>query len=200
MCLRLPPTPWCSCHTSSTRSQDVRDPADLALGVDAASASGKRTSTPDMRKSISDASRCRTRAWRSTDGGASGDVAGICDDEPMCMQTTVPVLGARGEERVPVAGVDRRQPEVVRDLAEATACTPRAALRRTSSTASSTSHSGMSAERDQPPARVAAPLLDHPVVVRLDAGEPELLVVALGERLAAEAREASGSTSTPRPS
>lgn len=26
-----------------------------------------------------------------TAGGASGDAAGICEDEPMCMFTTVPV-------------------------------------------------------------------------------------------------------------
>ena len=35
-----------------------------------------------------------------------------------------------------------------------------------------------------------APLVEHPVVVRLDAEVAELLVLALGERLAAEAREA----------
>ena len=35
----------------------------------------------------------------------------------------------------------------------------------------------------------AAPLLDHPVVVGLDAQQGELLVLGLGEGLAAEARE-----------
>ena len=70
-----------------------------------------------------------------TAGGASGDVDGIFDDEPMCMHTTVLGLGARLEERVPVAVgvVDRRQAEERRDLARsATAWPPRAALRRIS--------------------------------------------------------------------
>jgi len=44
-------------------------------------------------------------------------------------------------------------------------------------------------ERDQPAAAVAAPLLDHPVVVGADARERELLVVGLVERLATEPRE-----------
>ena len=45
------------------------------------------------------------------------------------------------------------------------------------------------AERDEPAARVAAPLLDHPVVVGLHAEQAELLVLGLGEGLAAEAGE-----------
>ena len=45
------------------------------------------------------------------------------------------------------------------------------------------------AERDVHALRRLAPLLDHPVVVGLDAREPEFEVVALLERLAAEARE-----------
>ena len=45
-------------------------------------------------------------------------------------------------------------------------------------------------QREQPAAAVAAPLLDHPVVVRRDTGERELLVLCLQEDLAGEAREA----------
>ena len=45
------------------------------------------------------------------------------------------------------------------------------------------------AQRDVVAARGRAPLLDHPVVVGLDAGQAELLVLALVEGLAAEARE-----------
>ena len=45
------------------------------------------------------------------------------------------------------------------------------------------------AQGDEPAARVAAPLLDHPVVVGLDAEQAELLVLGLGEGLAAEAGE-----------
>ena len=45
------------------------------------------------------------------------------------------------------------------------------------------------AQRDQAAAGVAAPLLDHPVVVRAHARQREVLVLRLGERLPAEARE-----------
>jgi hypothetical protein len=44
-------------------------------------------------------------------------------------------------------------------------------------------------QRDEAAPGVAAPLLDHPVVVGLDAREAEVLVVDLGERLTAEARK-----------
>ena len=50
--------------------------------------------------------------------GASGDVCGIFDDEPMCMQMTVSVSSQAAEERVPVAPVvDRREAERMRVLA-----------------------------------------------------------------------------------
>ena len=39
-----------------------------------------------------------------TDAGASGEVAGIFDDEPMCMHTTVSVSWQACEERVPAPG------------------------------------------------------------------------------------------------
>ena len=45
------------------------------------------------------------------------------------------------------------------------------------------------AQRDQVTVGVAAPVVDHPVVVRAHALQPELEVVALHERLAAEAWE-----------
>ena len=45
------------------------------------------------------------------------------------------------------------------------------------------------AQRDQVAVGVGAPVVDHPVVVGADALQPELEVVALHERLAAEARE-----------
>ena len=66
---------------------------------------------------------------------------------------------------------------------------PRAALRATSATARSTSQSGMMHSGIRCAAGVGAPVLDHPVVVRPHAFEPELEVVALHERLAAKARE-----------
>ena len=70
-----------------------------------------------------------------------------------------------------------------------TARTPRAALRRTSAAAFSASHKRDDAQREQAAAAVAAPLLDHEVVVGDDAGLGQLLVLGLEEGLAAEAGE-----------
>src|SRR5437016_4467088 len=53
--------------------------------------SGKRTSTPENKKSASDAIELLHDSMTSTSGGASGDAAGIFDDEPMCIQTVVRV-------------------------------------------------------------------------------------------------------------
>ena len=50
---------------------------------------GKRTSTPENKKSESDAIALLKLSVAATATGASADVAGICDDEPMCMHTTV---------------------------------------------------------------------------------------------------------------
>ena len=44
-----------------------------------------------MRKSIIDDIALPNASVALTDGGASGDAAGIFDDEPMCIATTVPV-------------------------------------------------------------------------------------------------------------
>ena len=98
-------------------------------------------------------------------------------------------LLARGDERVPLAGVDRRQPEVRRDLAEA---------HRVRTPVRVAAHLGGGQlgvpqrddrQREQLPVGVAAPLLDHPVVVGVDARLAELAVLGLGEGLAAEPRE-----------
>ena len=63
-----------------------------------------------MRKSVSDIAAFMYVSVEPTAGGASADVDGIFDDEPMCMHTTVSGLGARGEERIPVAvGVVHRR-------------------------------------------------------------------------------------------
>ena len=70
-----------------------------------------------------------------------------------------------------------------------TARTPRAALRRTSAAAFCGVPQRDDAEREQLAAAVAAPLLDHPVVVGHDAGLGQLLVLGLEEGLAAEAGE-----------
>ena len=71
-----------------------------------------------------------------------------------------------------------------------TAWLPLSAQRRTSAAASSGVPQRHDRERDEPAlAGTAAPLVDHPVVVDLDARQREFLVLTLEERLAAEAGE-----------
>ena len=107
----------------------------------------------------------------------------------MCMQTTVPVSSqaAKNGSQYPLWMLGR--PEVGRDLAEAHGAHAARGV---------AAHLGGrqlgvperdDAQRDEPAAAVAAPLLDHPVVVGHDAGLRELLVLRLEEGLAAEARE-----------
>ena len=98
-------------------------------------------------------------------------------------------LLAGGEERIPVAAVDAGQPEVGRDLAEAHGAHAAGRV---------APHLGGrllgvpqrdDAQREQSAAAVAAPLLDHEVVVGDDAGLGQLLVLGFEEGLAAEAGE-----------
>src|SRR6476469_5323875 len=133
--------------------------------------SGNFTSTPENRKSERLAIALPKLRLAATATGASADVAGIFELEPMCMQTTFRVSwhaakkGSHSPEwmlgRPRCGGISEKH----------TARTPRAAFRRT------------------PAAAVPAPLLHHPVVVRRDARRRELTVLGLEERLAAEARE-----------
>ena len=98
-------------------------------------------------------------------------------------------IGARLEERIPEAAVDGRQPEVRGDFAEAHGVhtTGRVATHLSGGEVGVPQRDD--AQWDQAAARVAAPLLDHPVVVGVDALEPDLTVLRLGEGLAAEAGE-----------
>ena len=52
--------------------------------------------------------RSPTTAPSSRSAGASGDVGAPCDDEPTWQHSTVSVSHARGEQRIPEVGVDRR--------------------------------------------------------------------------------------------
>src|SRR5579884_1064802 len=87
---RTPPHARCSRHTSSARSSTYGShpiwPSEYA-----SFSWGNRTSTPENRKSDSDAIALLKLSVAATAGGASPDVAGILDDEPMCMHTTVAV-------------------------------------------------------------------------------------------------------------
>src|SRR5581483_12098366 len=92
-------------------------------------------------------------------------------------------------ERVPVPAVDARQPEVGRDLAEAHGLAPTRRVPPYLGGGERRVPQRDERERDEPPAAVAATLLDHPVVVGGHARLGELAVLGLEERLAAEARE-----------
>ena len=78
-----------------------------------------------------------------TAGGASAEVEGIFDDEPMCMLTVTPVSAqaAKNGSHSPewIDGSPRKGGISEKQVA----VTPRAALRRISSAASCASHSGM---------------------------------------------------------
>ena len=78
----------------------------------------------------------------SVDGGASGEAAGIFDDEPMCMHRTVRVSSqtAKSGSQYPVWMLGR--PRCVGISLKHTARAPRAALRVTSAAARSASHMG----------------------------------------------------------
>ena len=80
-----------------------------------------------------------------TMNGASGEVAGIRDDEPMCMHTTVPVswqAWKNGSQWRPLSCTDG-SPSGCGFSENVTAKQPRSALRRTSAAASCGSQSGI---------------------------------------------------------
>src|SRR5262249_50759434 len=79
-----------------------------------------------------------------TAGGASGDVDGILEPEPLCMHMTVPVSSqaATNGSQKRAASCTEGSPRFVGSSEKHTARTPRAALRRTSAAASSASDGG----------------------------------------------------------
>ena len=99
-------------------------------------------------------------------------------------------LGAGREERIPVAAVNARQTEVVRDLAE------RHGPHTTIGIAPDLGGRGFGipqwrdAQRDQPAGRITTPFFDHPVVVRVHQRQAEVSVVGrlFVERLPTEPR------------
>ena len=78
-----------------------------------------------------------------TEPGASSVVTGIFDDEPMCIATVVPVSAHASKNGSQCPEWIVGKPRWYGNSLKQTAGTPRAALRRTSSTAAGTSHSGI---------------------------------------------------------
>lgn len=99
-------------------------------------------------------------------------------------------LGAGGEERVPVVGVDGGEPEVRGYLGEGDGADAAGGVAADLGGGEFGVPERDEGERDQTALGVrAAPLLHHPVVVGAHAQEGEVVVGRLGEGLAAEARE-----------
>src|SRR4051812_10417525 len=99
--------------------------------------------TPENKKSVNDANELLNDNVALTAAGASGDAAGILDDEPMCMHTVVCVSShaAKNGSHAPLWMLGN--PRCVGISLKQTAWHPRAELRRISAAASSASHSGM---------------------------------------------------------
>ena len=125
----------------------------------------------------------------ATATGASPEVAGIRDDEPMCMQITVLVSwqtamnGSHSPE-----WIDGR-PRCGGISLKHTARAPRSALRDDLRGGQLGVPQRDDRQREELAVGVAAPLLDHPVVVGLDARQAQLAVLGLGEGLPAEPGE-----------
>src|SRR5579871_51844 len=100
--------------------------------------------TPENRKSLSDAMALPKLSVAVTATGASPDVAGIFDDEPMCMHTHVLVSSAAAKNGSQYLEWMLGSPRWGGISLKHTALPPRAALRRTSSAASAASHNGIS--------------------------------------------------------
>src|SRR5262245_9300902 len=98
---------------------------------------------PDINQSVRDIAAFMYVSVEPTAGGASGDVDGIFDDEPMCMHTTVFVSShaARNGSQKPSLSCTEGKPRNGGISENVTAWQPFAALRRTSAAASCGSQS-----------------------------------------------------------
>src|SRR6478609_3037584 len=105
--------------------------------------SGSRTNHPENSQSASDDIALPNVKVDPTAAGASVEVDGILDDDPMCMHTVVWVSSqARRNGSQSSPWIDGR-PRYGGISLKHTACTPRSALRSTSAAASWGSHSWM---------------------------------------------------------
>ena len=105
---------------------------------------GKRSSVRENTQSHSDPCAFCELSDIDTASGASSDVVGIDDDEPMCMVTTVSlsVQASHNGSHAPLCSDG--WPSFAGFSVNAIAKLPFAAQRRTSAAASSASHSGTS--------------------------------------------------------
>src|SRR4051812_24304658 len=107
--------------------------------------SGKRAKASEKIQSTIDPMALEKVSVELTIGGESGDVAGIFDDEPMCMLMTVSVslhASKKGSQKRSLSCTDG-SPSGDGFSENATAWLPLSAQRRTSLAAAAGSHSGM---------------------------------------------------------
>src|SRR3954452_4880930 len=131
----------CSSHTSSARSSTYGIQP-IWPSLYASLMDGWRTSTPEKRKSLIDDIALPKLNVAATAGGASADVDGICDDDPMCMQVSVSVSAhaSKNGSQSPECSGGRPSLAGIADIAPSRP--PWAALCRNSAALSPTSHSG----------------------------------------------------------
>src|SRR3954451_10818953 len=102
-------------------------------------------SLPEKSQSMSEANALLNASADPTASGASGDAAGIDDDEPMCMHSvtalSLQTWNSGSQWSVWMLG----RPSFVGISEKQIACTPLALTRSTSATASCGSHMGMMA-------------------------------------------------------
>ena len=121
--------------------------------------------------------------------GASSEVITICEDEPMCMHADHALVAARLPERIPVVRVEARPAQLGGILGEshgvrALGCRPSHLGRQDLGIPD-----GRERQRDEPARLRATPLVDVPVVVRLDHGQSDVLVLGPGKQLPTELRK-----------
>ncbi len=152
---------------------------------------GKRPSAPESSQSDIDICALIDVSAAATPCGASALVVVIFEPEPMCMQITTRVsshAANSGSHQWSARWIDG-SPRLVGQLGERD---------RGHAACGDAPHFGggehgvperHEPERDEPAAAVAAPFVDHPVVVRGDALQREVLVLGLEEQLPGEARD-----------
>ena len=104
----------------------------------------------------------------ATETGASGEVEAALEDDPTCRQSTVLVVRAGGEQRIPVARVDRRHLQGGRVLREGHGVAPLGGQAPDLLGRLLHVEEREDAAGDEPVGVGGAPLVDVPVVVRLD--------------------------------
>ena len=172
--------------------EQERHPADLALGERDLEVAGTRPSAPDNSQSVIEMLRVELNVERGGDRRRRVGGSSSASSSPSRCACRRPCPSRRTPRRTDPSGGPRRGStggRGGRQLGErdrAARHAPRCAgsLRpRASGSHSGTRQSGISR-----PSLVAAPLVDHPVVVGADARQRELLVVRIEEQLAREAQ------------